>query len=406
MVLAGALVAPGCGGGDGGPGDDDATPAADDDAADDDSGPDAPPRLEFDPSRPGPFPVGNLTREFRDRSRWDMATRSERRLLVEVWYPAVETGPEVPEQHVRDFLGGWDEFIAGVLSWLVDPADMANFDQPVRSRRAVPPDRSRGPYPVVFFSHGNGGVRFQNWTMAEYLAGHGYVVVAPDHTGNAAFVPFADKVVVFNPLMMPVAFVDRWKDMVFLLDRMEELTADDPEGWLTGMIDPARAAIVGHSFGGATVGEVLRQDGRFTAGLLIAGPAMPWTSEAYDAAVFHVYNGEDNTMRDTQFLMDWSYETAPPPKYRIDCPDAGHYTFTDACRLIPSLMGDGDGCGTGERHDGGEPFAFIDYDRAQAILDSYLTAFLGASLSGYVPHAQYLWTNHFPEDIRYQYALP
>ena len=133
---------------------------------------------------------------------------------------------------------------------------------------------------------------------------------------------------------------------------------------------------------------------------------MPWTSGTYHAAVFHVYNGEDRTMHDTQWLMDMSYQAMPPPKFRIDCFDAGHYTFTDACRLIPSLMGNGDGCGTGERWNGGEEFTFIAYEKAQAILDSYLTAFMGANLSGYASHEEFLWTNHFPDDIDYQYLLP
>ena len=389
-------------------GDDDDDDAGADDAGDDDAGDDddaPPPILEFDPSAPGPFPVGNITREFRDRERWDPATRSERRLLVEIWYPSTPPGPEAPVQLVRDFLNGWDEFVIGLLSYFIEPEDVLNFDRPIVSRRGVAPERGSAPYPIVFFSHGNGGIRFQNWTMAEYLASHGYVVVSPDHTGNAAFVTFDDKVVVINPLLMPLSAFDRWKDMAFLLDRMEELAEEDPEGWLTGLVDPTRTGIVGHSFGGQTVGEVLRRDSRFTAGFNIAGPVLPWSSPDYNAAVFHMYGDEDRTMHDTVFLMDWSYETAPPPKYRIDAFDAGHYTFTDSCILAPSLMGEGDGCGMGERFDGGEPFEYLDYLRAQRILDSYLTAFMGAQLSGYWSHQVFLWHNHFPDEIRYGYFL-
>ena len=407
VLLAMVVLLFACGGG---PGDDDAAsePGAGDDAWQA-GGTDArltPMDMEFDPSVPGPFAVGNLTREFRDRDRWDVATRSERRLLVEIWYPAVATGEEVPTQLVADFLNGWDEFIVGILQLLTEPEDHDNFYRSVVTKRGIAPDRRGAPYPVVFFSHGNGGIRFQNWTMAEYLASHGYIVVSPDHTGNAVFVTFAEKVIVMNPLLMINAFFDRFHDVLFLLDTMEELTEADPQGWLTGLVDTERAAIVGHSFGGATVGEALRQDSRLLAGVNLNGPTFPWGSPDYGAAVMHFYGDEDRTMDDTRFLMDWSYEAAPPPKYRIDGPDCGHYSFTDACLLIPSLMGEGDGCGEGERIEGGEPFTFLPHDRAQAILDQYVTAFLGAHLSGYATHQAFLWENHFPDDIRYQYELP
>ena len=39
-------------------------------------------------------------------------------------------------------------------------------------------------FPVVAFSHGNGGIRFQSIFLTEVLAQHGYVVVAPDHPHN------------------------------------------------------------------------------------------------------------------------------------------------------------------------------------------------------------------------------
>ena len=41
--------------------------------------------------------------------------------------------------------------------------------------------------PVVAFSHGNTGMRFQSYFFGEYLASHGYIVIAPDHVGNTIF---------------------------------------------------------------------------------------------------------------------------------------------------------------------------------------------------------------------------
>src|SRR5439155_87759 len=44
--------------------------------------------------------------------------------------------------------------------------------------------RAPGPFPLVLFSHGNGGIRFQSLFLCAHLASHGYVVASPDHRGD------------------------------------------------------------------------------------------------------------------------------------------------------------------------------------------------------------------------------
>ena len=53
-----------------------------------------------------------------------------------------------------------------------------------------------GPYPLIVFSHGNGGLGVQSFFLTEYLASHGYVVVCPDHTGNSLLTELPGGVVV------------------------------------------------------------------------------------------------------------------------------------------------------------------------------------------------------------------
>ena len=43
-----------------------------------------------------------------------------------------------------------------------------------------------GPFPLVVYSHGSGGLRFIASDYTEAIASHGYIVAAPDHTGNTA----------------------------------------------------------------------------------------------------------------------------------------------------------------------------------------------------------------------------
>src|SRR5690606_6372290 len=117
-----------------------------------------------DPLAAGPYPVGVTRVTFVDPVR-------DRPLRTEIWYPADESARDLPASPITDFV---DPSLAGLL---------AGSTVPLTAVRDVPlsPD---GPFPFVAFSHGNGGVRFQNTFQAERLASHGFVVVAPDHTGN------------------------------------------------------------------------------------------------------------------------------------------------------------------------------------------------------------------------------
>ena len=40
---------------------------------------------------------------------------------------------------------------------------------------------------LLIFSHGLISVRFQNFGLCEYLAQHGYTIIAPDHPGTSIF---------------------------------------------------------------------------------------------------------------------------------------------------------------------------------------------------------------------------
>lgn len=102
---------------------------------------------------------------------------------------------------------------------------------------------AKGPFPLVAFSHGNSGVRDQSFFLCEELASRGYVVAAPDHTGNT----FLD----FDQSLLPAMAFLRPKDITATLDRVLQPQANDPS-WLKGLVDEARIGVSGHSFGGYT----------------------------------------------------------------------------------------------------------------------------------------------------------
>ncbi len=103
--------------------------------------------------------------------------------------------------------------------------------------------------PTIVLSHGLGSVRTDLRYLAEHLASHGYVVAALEHPGsnetntNAAI---AGK----SRLLAPQEFLDRPKDISFVLDELAKLNQTDDN--LQGKIAIDRSMIVGYSFGGAT----------------------------------------------------------------------------------------------------------------------------------------------------------
>ena len=94
-----------------------------------------------------------------------------RPLTVDVWFPVTDAGDAPPHEYT----------LAGAVypsptAFAVPASDLA----------------TDGPFPLVVFSHGSPGIRFLNSTFPEALAGHGYIVVSADHTGNTVFDLFAD----------------------------------------------------------------------------------------------------------------------------------------------------------------------------------------------------------------------
>ena len=385
--------------------DDDAV--VDDDLLDDDTGTDDDVVPAYDPTQLGPYPVGNRTYLFVDPDRWDPATSSVRHVLTEVWYPAVDESTSLPRDVIWNFFGDWEQEVRDLLAdYGIPPEEIENFGMETGSAREAPIRSDRGPYPLILFSHGNGGVRFQNFTLCEYLASHGFLVAAPDHTGNALVTPLPDQLVVFNEDLIFIAYSQRMHDFMFLIDSFTELNEYDPAGVLTGLIDLEHIGGMGHSFGGTAMVETTKRDPRIKATIDYASFMFPWFYGDFEASLMFMIGIEDNTMGDVNFLMRLAYNISPAPKFRLEFFDGGHYTFTDVCLLMPSVFGDGDGCGTGERRWTGQEFEFIGHDEAFTIINPYTTAFFGYNLRGEEHMAAYLYDNHAPDDIKYKFEFP
>lgn len=194
----------------------------------------------------GPYPVG--VREF-------VIEDAGRPMAVTVWYPALNlTG--APEETVY-------------LPDLFPIAGQAIAD--------APPDVAGGPYPLVIFSHGFGGFRYQSTYLTEHLASYGFVVMSADHPGSSILDLLGEDVSLdelrqiltdsdsegqlLERLMergraerslelMSVSLALRPLDVLREIAFAETLTAEG--GALAGTIDLQRIAVSGHSFGGYT----------------------------------------------------------------------------------------------------------------------------------------------------------
>ncbi len=170
------------------------------------------------PDAPGPFGVGHTEFAVTD------AARSNRPLDLRVWYPV---DPE-------DYVGAPTEY--PVIGVITVTSQLAIDDLPV----------AQGRHPLIVFSHGSGGINTQSTTLCEGLASHGFIVAAPNHTGNTT-----DDVQNGTAVGFIESAVDRPQDVSFVIDTL--LARSEALG------DPFEArvrrdgfGVAGHSFGGYT----------------------------------------------------------------------------------------------------------------------------------------------------------
>jgi predicted dienelactone hydrolase len=291
----------------------------------------------FEPDAPGPHRAGTDAFEF--------GSREGVPLKLQVWYPAAEYGDG--EYRYGDLSAG------GAPDW-------STVDCPT-------------PRPVLLFSHGNGGLAYQTWSVMEFFASHGWLVAAPGHTYNTIFDMDED-------LWLEVALRRPW-DIADSFDFLiEESSRSNTK--LSGCVDPdAGYAVMGHSFGGFTSYAVAGStyDVDVLAARCINNPepacdaideladtgpgatidhsdprawaTVPWAPAWYDRF------GEGLAQIDVPALVigadrdattPWDSVVEPSfaaltttPRTLAQLTDAGHFSFIDFCTVVNAE----DGCG-------------------------------------------------------------
>lgn len=264
----------------------------------------------------GPHPVGITTMALSDPSRLNTAGTGPRPVLTEIYYPSTAAA------------------VAGV------PRDVATvLGVPVVETPAYRDvARAGGTYPLVVFSHGNGGLRIQSFFFAAHLASHGYIVVSPDHHGNT-FVDQLQGIVDANVV------VNRPLDMSFLIDRFLAFNAT-AGNFFQGSIDPDRIGASGHSFGGFTSFVLAggpQSDARVKA-ILPQAPAAPF-DDAFFAGIHIpvlILGGSIDATTPFPSQQERPFDLLPSGASIVglaELAEAGHFTFSDFCEVDRELLG-------------------------------------------------------------------
>lgn len=375
--------------------DDDSAP---DDDADDDADDDGLPVNPFlYPGRPGPYPVGNTSFFLEDDTRALGCGEGNRRLVVEVWYPATDDADAYPENTLYDFFLDQQE---EAMAAFAEHGDMPPPDNyPTGSYRDAPLRDEPAAMPLIVFSHGFTSNRFQNYSTANWLASHGYAVVSPDHTCNALVAPFPDGIIGFSLLDAPFTIFERVADVRFLID----VFTQSPPAPFEGRIDAERVGIMGHSFGGFTVSETIKHEPRAGAMVQLAAFGLPGVPDDVTAPSLFVRGEQDKIMAPFGAFHDAYRDQMPAPKIELSFADTGHFAFSDLCVFSPWLAEDGNGCGEETRIGSDELFTNPTPAAMNDMMSPYITAFFGAVFFAEPELWHYLETNHHPELVTHTF---
>lgn len=270
-----------------------------------------PPHVGDDnPDTPGTWAVGHFLFEATD------SARDNRTLKVDVWYPV--------DSEDATF-GGYRTY--PMLWWLGITSDLAIANAAVSAVE----DRT-----LIVFSHGYRSNSIQSAPLMETLASHGFIVVSPEHTGNAQVSPTDT---------WDEAAAKRVPDVSFIIDTMIT-RSNDPGDVFYGRIDESAFGVTGHSFGGHTsMGMVVGwagadPDPRVAAVAPISGQMDLFEVDlpSVNVPVMLLGGTLDTAVPITQ--NDLGFSLIPAPVYQADVIGATHTHFANICAIAKFLIVD------------------------------------------------------------------
>ncbi len=383
----------------------------------------------FTGNPPGPYAVGVTTTQITDLRRNDPNTpQRQRKLQTEIWYPADDVPSATPTNIYSDYLGRGaipgsiaaaekTSAIGGYRDGLtIAELDRTWPNEAVRDARPRAPDPA-SRWPLVVFSHGSGAFRASYIYFTEFLASHGFVVMACDHAGSARYTQVDGEVVTPGGARSERAQMeaDRPADLLLMIDTMEQMAAG-ADSRFAGRVDASRCGVTGMSFGGFATAAVLeRADPRVKAAILqcpslaMSGDGKLATSRRAnrETPAMMMIGTEDTVIGEAgnEACREY-YRGHLGPRALVEIRKGGHVSFT-SCELYNSEYGNGIGP-SASLTSPGETYTPLPIERQHEIINKYALAFLNTHLrpgeEAGAAGAEYLIHNHFGEDIVYESA--
>lgn len=180
---------------------------------------------------------------------------------------------------------------------------------------------TKGPFPVVLFAHGYGAHPLYNATSEAGIASWGFVVAGVDFFERG----------IANQVLNKKYPNDPNRDPRLLFEALDLLGRDngDAGSVLHGVVDTTRVGAVGHSAGGNSVFDALKDP---RVAVAIGYAPVPPTGTPANKPTMIIAGSLDNALTSAQ--LEKEYNSFPPPKRRVEVANAGHNTFTDICDVI------------------------------------------------------------------------
>jgi len=301
------------------------------------------------PAPTGPFSVATRTATWVDSSRDETFTPDAdfRKLVVQVWFP-VEQGMD---ERYLPYIDDPDLRLPALAKQLRLPRFLIDHFGGVHSH-SIDGENASAPeslFPVILFSHGLSGMRFQNSAIIEELVSHGYVVIAADHSYGANITIFdegppaqyragkrralnADFINTID--LSPIHILT--DDLGFILDKLQ---SNPPSALIDGVpMDVQRIGALGHSLGGAAAITAMAMDPRVQAAMVLDGWYAPVPDSIVRAGIsgpiYHLgqkqWSDPDNYARMDALLMHSRGDI-----YKMLVPGTLHTDFTDMPLFTP-----------------------------------------------------------------------
>lgn len=232
----------------------------------------------------GPYETGTVEELWVNEALEDPSTsdpHDKRKVIVQAWYPASPS----KNKNAQRASYAISPQLYGENHWVHELAH-------VQTQSVLDASPAPGRFPVLIYNHGGGNPHFSATFQSEFLASHGYVVVAIGHPGANGIERFTDRTPYSNDGARLLAKPDAsqklsWRereeyqflhsdlglyvrDISFVLDRLAAANAD-PKHRFHRILDLDRVGSFGWSLGGVISLQAARAEPRIKAAANLDG---------------------------------------------------------------------------------------------------------------------------------------